>query len=171
MSNGGRPRTPKKRKIIQGTFRKDRNPEQEPEPPALHEAPKPPSHLGRYGKRLWKSFSRELADQGLLTLLDTVALELVCEQYDQYRQAHDAVYKVRYQDFETGKMRTRRRKLGEYLAGRNSQTIPEYNAMNKHFDSLRKLLTEFGMTPASRNKIDLKTEQGEDPMESLLDAE
>jgi P27 family predicted phage terminase small subunit len=160
-------RKPKQLKIIQGTFREDRNPKNEADPPKFFEPPKPPSHLGRYGKKIWKQIVKDLTDVGLLTVLDKQALEILCEQYDQYRQAHDAVY--RYRDEEG---RLRRRTLGEYLAGRNSQTVPEYQAMNRHFDSFRKLLTEFGMTPASRNRIEIpKAEEKKDPMEALLEDE
>ena len=156
-------RKPKQLKIIHGTFRQDRNPKNEPDPMKIVEPPKPPSHLGKYAKKRWKSLTAEFVEIGMLTVLDLQALEILCEQYDQYRQAHDAVY--RYRDDE-GKLR--RRTLGEYLEGKNSQTIPELQAMNRHFDSYRRLLTEFGMTPASRNKIELpEPEKLSDPIEDM----
>jgi len=167
MGSGGHNRKPRQQKIIEGTFRKDRNPSHEPEPEKYTEAPKPPSHLGKFGKKLWKRLAPELIEEGLLTVLDNQALELLCETYDQYRQAHEAVYYVR--DAE-GKRK--RRSLGEYLIGRNSQTMPEYQAMNRNLAEIIRLLREFGMTPVARNRIDLpEKEDAQDPMEKLWNAE
>lgn len=167
MGSGGHNRKPRQQKIIEGTFRKDRNPSNEPEPAKYAEAPKPPSHLGKYGKKLWKKLAPQLVEQGLLTVLDNQALELLCETYDQYRQAHEAVYYVRDAD---GKRR--RQSLGDYLRGRNSQTMPEYQAMNRNYAEIIRLLREFGMTPVARNRIDLPEKEDEqDPMEKLWNAE
>jgi P27 family predicted phage terminase small subunit len=171
MGSGGHNRKPKQRKIIEGTFRKDRNPQNEPEPEAYRDAPKPPSHLGRFGKKLWKQLSQRLTSEGLLTVLDLQALELLCETYDQYRQAHEAVYII-YEYDEEGKRRRKRRTLGEYLRGRNSQTMPEYTAMNRHFENMTKLLREFGMTPVARNRVEIPEKEDEaDPMERMWNAE
>jgi len=164
MASGGHNRKPRSQKIIEGTFREDRNPKNEPDPEKYTAPPRPPTHLGKFGKKLWKQLSKRLIDEGLLTILDYQALELICEAYDQYRQAHEAVY---YYCGKDG--RRQRRTLGSYLEGRNTQTMPEYQAMNRHFDSLTKLLKEFGMTPVSRNRIDLPEKEKEvDPMEELL---
>ena len=159
------PRVPKNRKIIRGTFRKDRNPTAEPDPERIVELPRPPSHLGKYGKNAWKNLCLKLHSVGLLTELDLMALEILCEAYDQYREARDAVFVTL-----DSNGRKRRRLLGEYLAGRNSQTMPEYNVMRAQYTTIVKLLTEFGMTPAARNRIDLANgDESVDPMEKLID--
>jgi P27 family predicted phage terminase small subunit len=164
MGSGGHNRKSKNQKIIEGTFRKDRNPSNEPNPPKISDILKPPSHLGKYGKKMWKKLSKTLYEEGLLTVLDDQALELICEAYDQYRQAHEAVYYIR-----DAQGKRKRRSLGEYMEGRNSQTMPEYTAMNRHFNNIAKLLKEFGMTPVARNRINLpEKKEGVDPMEELL---
>jgi len=164
----GRPKKPTKLKLIQGTFRKDRAVENEPQPESVVEIPRPPSYLNKYAKKMWKTLVGELVHKGILTVLDLPALEVCCETYGQYRLAHEAVFKPI--DPETGK-RTKRTPA-EYMEGRNSQTMPEYVAMTKAFTIFKGYLIEFGLTPASRSRLDIPKERGEevDPMEKLYHA-
>ena len=159
------PKKPTKLKLIQGTFRKDRTVKNEPQPKSVIEIPRPPSYLSKYAKKMWKALVGELVHKGILTMVDLHALEVCCETYGQYRLAHEAVF--RPIDPETGK-RTKRT-LAEYMKGRNSQTTPEYTAMTKAFTSFKGYLAEFGLTPASRGKLDIPREPGDeiDPMEKL----
>ncbi|NJL71586.1 MAG: phage terminase small subunit P27 family [Candidatus Competibacteraceae bacterium] len=153
---GGRPRKPKQLKILHGTFRPDRNPANEPDPERPIEIPKAPTHLGPFGKRKWKDLATRLAREGLLTVLDVEALEMLCEAYDQYRSAHHAVH----HRLDTATGRTQKRTLQEYLATHSFQTQIELSAMNSQFEFYRKLLIEFGMTPASRNRIEVPKDRG-----------
>jgi len=161
----GRPRKPTGIKLVHGTFRKDRAPENEPEPERVTDIPKPPSYLNKYAKKLWKSLAGELVEKCILTIVDIPALEVACELYGQYRLAHEAVF--RPSDPDTGKKV--KRSLAEYMEGRNSQTMPEYTAMTKAFGMFKAYLIEFGLTPASRSKLDIpKTpEDKTDPMEKI----
>lgn len=165
MGSGGHNRKPRKSKIIHGTFRKDRNPKREPEPQAISNIPKPPSHLNRYAKKFWKSLAAELVDKGLLTVVDMAALEVCCVAYGEYRGAYDAVYRPR--DPVTG--RIVKRTLTEYMCNRNSQTIPEHTAMRQAWNVFKSYLVEFGLTPASRNRIELPEPKGEeaDPVKRM----
>jgi phage terminase, small subunit, putative, P27 family len=165
MPSGGHNRKPRQLKVIQGTFRKDRNPEHEPEPQKFVEVPRPPSWLNSHGKRRWWDLAEELVRNGLLTVVDIPALEMTCDIYGQYRDLHDAIYKPI--DPDTGK-RTKRT-LAQYMAGRNSQTIPEYTAMRNLLAAYKSYLAEFGLTPVSRNRVNIpKPERAADPMEALL---
>lgn len=168
VTMAGRPKKPKKTKIIQGTFRKDREPEA-PDPPAIETAPRPPSHLGKFGKRLWKSLARELIEKHILTVLDLIALEVLCANYDTFRMAHEAVFFRIDVDPVTKRRRRKRRSLGEYLAGKSSQTIPEFIAMKTAYSNFKSFLIEFGLTPASRGRIDIPDPKPEelDPIEKM----
>jgi P27 family predicted phage terminase small subunit len=159
----GRPKKPTQLKLIQGTFRKDRNSENEPEPEKVIEIPKPPSYLTKYAKKLWKVLTAELIEQEILTKVDIPALEACCEAYG--RAAHEAVFRPR--DLETGKLM--KRTLAEYMKGRNSQTMPEYTAMTKAFNTFKTYLIEFGLTPASRGRINIpkSPEEEADTMKRL----
>ena len=162
------PRKPTKLKLIQGTYRKDRAVENEPQPKPVVEVPKPPSYLDKYAKKMWKALAGELVHKGILTMIDLPALEICCETYGQYRLAHEAVF--RPIDPETGKKT--KRTLAEYMDGRNSQTMPEYIAMTKAFTLFKGYLIEFGLTPASRGRLDIPKvpEEEADPMEKLYHA-
>jgi len=163
----GRPRKPTDLKLLQGTYRKDRSPANEPKPEKVSLPPKPPSYLTKWAKKLWKSLAVELTEKGILTTIDTPALEACCEAYGQYRAAHEAVF--RPQDPKTGKRI--KRTLQEYMKGRNSQTMPEYTTMTKAFNTFKAYLIEFGMTPASRGRIDIpkSIEEETDKMKRLYD--
>ena len=153
-------RKPREQKIVQGTFRKDRAPENEPQPPPVFEVPNPPSHLNKWGKRKWRDLAPQLFDDGLLTVLDTTTLEILCENYGIYRELRDAIT-------HTG--RSQKQTIAEYMAGRNSQTMPEYTAMTKAFQLYKSLMAEFGLSPASRGRLNVpKPAKEEDPMERLL---
>jgi len=158
-------RKPRKTKIIRGTFRKDRNPQHEPEPAVVNAVPKPPSQLNRYAKKLWKSLAAELVDKGIMTVVDLAALEVCCAAYGEYRAAFDAVYRPR--DPETGRLM--RRTFAEYMVDRNSQTMPEYTAMRQAWILFKGYLVEFGFTPASRNRIEIPKPKSdkEDPIEGM----
>lgn len=164
----GRPRKPRQTKIIQGTFRKDRNPGNEPSPRVLIKVPKPPAGMNRWSRRLWKELITELTAQQLVTTIDLATLELCCAAYGMYREAKDAIFH-HLQDPETGKRA--RRTLAEYLRGRNSQTMPEMTTMKTGWQLYKAYMAEFGLSPASRNRIHLPgpKETGQDPMEKILD--
>lgn len=164
MGSGGHNRKPTKQKILQGTFRKHREPENEPAPAPVNEIPRAPSHLNRWGKRKWKELAPLLQYDGLLTSIDFTSLELVCGAYGTWREMLEAIY--HYTD-EDGKRH--RRTMAQYLVGRNSQTAPELAAMHKAEQLYKSLIAEFGLSPAARGRINVPKPAAEkDPMEALL---
>lgn len=158
----GRPRKPTQSKVIQGTFRKDRAPEHEPDPPKIEVLPNPPAIMPRAGKKMWKALGESLRDQGLLTEVDLQTFEICCFNYGLYRAAAEAVFCMVEYSGHDGKIHRRRQKLEEYLLGKNSQTMPEYTAMTKAFQAYKSYMTEFGLSPASRSRIDLAGPAKED---------
>ena len=156
-------RTPKRQKIIQGTFRADRNPKNEPDPTKVEGLPESPSYFGRHAAAMWDEVGRELVIKKVLTVVDLRALEVLCTSYQEFREAWDAVYLD-----DKGKRRT----LRQYMKGRNSQTAPEFKALRQAKAEYRAFAAEFGITPASRNRIDLKDpdKPEDDPMEEILKA-
>ncbi len=157
----GRPRKPRQRKIIQHTFRKDRNPGQEPAPPPVAAAPKPPRELNRWARRLWKDLAPELQRQRLLTSLDLATLELLCASYGFYHECRDAIHHPRG--------RGRSQSLKQYMRGGNSQTLPEVANMRVAWHIFNAYASQFGLSPASRNRIDVpKPKDGRSAMEKLI---
>lgn len=163
MSN---PRKPTRTKIIQGTFRKDQAPKNEPKPPEISDEPKPPAYLPTYGKKLWKRLVPQLRDLGLLAELYLPALEMTCLNYgivvENWR-----VIKGSKRELPTGQVL---KGMHAYLWGNNSQTIPELIAMQKGMAAFKGFLALFGMSPSDMSGIDLpELPKTADPMEKLLD--
>jgi P27 family predicted phage terminase small subunit len=161
----GRPRIPKNQKILQGTFRGDRNPKNEPEPSLLDIVPSPPSSLNAAGKKFWKQYMAELSSIGVVTTVDLGAFEIVAQTYGQWKEAEEAIYKPK----ENGSKA--KRSLSEYMRDREYQRklMPELLTLEKARTDFFRFSAQFGMTPAFRNKIDVKPkEKDEDPMEALL---
>ncbi len=163
----GRPRKPRQLKIIQGTFRADRNPENEPEPDLIVGNIRPPSFLGKYGRDYWKRTVPKLQETGVLTVADLESLELLVQAYEEYREAHDAVYRPTLSDGSRG-----RRTLAEYCRGGNSQTLPELAALRAARAAFRQLAADFGLNPSARNKVSAVPKEAErDIMEELVNGD
>ena len=164
--SGGRPRKPKSQKIIQGTFRQDRNPVNEPQPEKVSEVRKPPSHLNRYAKKYWKEVVEELIDTGVLTVVDWAAFEICCDSYGIFMEAKEAIYRPINPETKKREKRT----LAEYLIGRNSQTSPEITAMNKGKEDFLKYANVLGLNPVARNRIEIPGKKNEEieEMEGIL---
>ena len=54
-----------------------------------------PNHLSNVAKAEWKRMARLLRDAGLLTVLDTTALELYCIAYGEHMEAQSTHSKAR----------------------------------------------------------------------------
>lgn len=158
-----RRRLPKSTKVLKGTFKRTQNPEHEPEPTLELSAKKPPAYLNRHAKKLWEELAQECIDMGTLTVADWSAFTALCEAWGEYRELWEAVYT--YTDDEGKK---HKRGIAEYMAGRNSQTIPEYTAMRKALVEYRTLAALFGIGASNRNKIDLKQKKTEPSVTAQL---
>ena len=157
----GRPRKTAAQKKLEGTWRHDRNPVNEPEY-SIAVVRKAPSILNRFGKRFWNEHYPMLINSGVLTEVDISAFTLMAKVWGDYMEANHDVFHD-----EDGKKRT----LAEYRASRSHMRnqMSELVERKEYFEQFTKLQKEFGMTPVSRNKIDLGAKSDEvDPMESML---
>lgn len=93
----------------------------------------------------WKAMCQHLSDMQLLSKVDRASLEIYCTYYSKYREAEAKV-----------------KKYGDVvLVGKNKdhpQVSPWYTAMNKYADECRKWLLEYAMTPASRARCRVQTD-------------
>jgi len=147
----GRPRKPAQIKKLQGTYRKDQEPLNEPEPEFETTVRKAPAYLNKWAKKYWSDNARILIDMGTLTTADWDTYESLCIAWGEFMEMYDAIHS--YTD-ETG--RRRKRTMAQYMAGQNSQTIPEYTAMNKARTEWRTIAAQFGIGASNRNKISIK---------------
>lgn len=98
----------------------------------------PPKHLGKLAATLWRKLAPQLARNGLLQAVDEEALAVYCETWQQYREVAEELARE-----------------GRTIESANGTTIPhplagQLSTLREH---LRKWASEFGFTPASRERI------------------
>ena len=136
-------RKPTALKILQGTFRPDRAPKNEPKPEP--KIPPCPAHLDAIARHEWHVLSQLLHPLGLLTLLDRGALEMYCDSYSRWVRATAAVR-------ESGEVVTLKGSTGQTRIFPN----PWRRIADTAFEQMNRMLSEFGLTPASRSRISVK---------------
>ena len=140
-------RTPTATKILRGTFRKDRNPnEPQPEPP---EDLKAPEWLDDYAQECWNKYVPRLVAIGILTSLDVLLFSGVCERWSLYRRAID--------DTKTS--------LTHLTESNDECSKPQGAIAKAAFDQFRQGMAEFGCSPASRGKVKAVKRVEDDPFE------
>ena len=151
MGKRGPPKKPTPLKVVQGTFRPDR----EPKNPAILEpqAPKPPKGMSQPGRACWRRIVPKLVAARILTELDRELLAAYCECWAMYWDLKTIVHKEGY---------TTTTHKGNVIQH------PLVGSMNKMLDSLIRLGREFGLTPASRSRIEALPEPPTDPTAEFL---
>lgn len=130
----GRPPIPTQLKVVSGTLRKHRL-RNEVQPEA--EIPPCPAHLSAEAKKEWRSISRQLLTLGLLTRIDKAALAGYCQAWGNWVEATAELQK------------------GKVITAPSGYPMlsPWWSIANKANEQMRVYLTEFGLTPASRSRI------------------
>lgn len=155
MSKGRKPKTDEQLKD-QGTYRKDRHGTR-----AFIEKPltdQPAEWLTPEEKAIWTKWYGLLQKNDILKETDEVAFGLMCKKLHRsqmfskrLREPEDYIY-VHESD------------VGASVKKKD----PMYEIMVSEERDLMRILTEFGLTPASRGKIKTAVEQGEDPFEAAM---
>lgn len=129
---GRRPK-PSKLKALEG---KKIDTSDEPDPDVA--VPNPPSCLDRVARKEWKRISKELAVIGLISEIDMTGLATYCQQFSIWFEASEHV-----------------KKTGLLVKSPNGYPVqnPYLSIANKAMERMVRILTEFGMTPASRSRI------------------
>lgn len=123
----------------------------EPHPDGVPTCPK---HLDKTARVEWRRISRELLALGLLTSIDRAALAAYCMAWSRWARAEEKVQ-------QTGEV------IKSSKSGYPIQN-PYVGVANTAMDHMRKLLVEFGMTPASRSRIQLDPGGSADPLETFM---
>ncbi len=130
MASKGRPRKPITVKILEGTFRADRDTAHLLGLPVGE--PKPPAHLAGVPLDLWQQIIPGLISRGFVSACDDTALSLMVEWLAKYRRYSDAADSMPIDDKGLYQM--------TLLAG-----IAATN-----FD---RFASRFGLTPADRSRL------------------
>lgn len=147
MGKGRKP-VPSHLKMVRGTDRPDRGAKNEPKPQRAR--PSAPDHMSDLGCEAWE-YIVGLADRmGVLTEADAVALELLCEARADWISARNAI-----------------RDYGGETYTTEAGLIKAHPAVAMRNDAARRLqsmLSEFGMSPSSRSKVNARGDDDqEDP--------
>ncbi|PCJ18014.1 MAG: phage terminase small subunit P27 family [Candidatus Cloacimonadota bacterium] len=147
----GRHKKPTNLKKLEGTYRKDRANDAEPQPDIV--IPKCPKILGREGKKEWKKITKHLESLQLISNLDETALMLYCRAYENYIQAEQNIN-------QEGNIATSEKGVS-YIS-----TNAQLSAM--YFKQMKTILVEFGMTPSARAKVQVQKQTSEDKFITYL---
>jgi P27 family predicted phage terminase small subunit len=121
------------------------------------------------GKKLWRSVGKVLDTARVITKADGIALELLVDAYVEYRTAREVVERegTTFESFiEVGE--------GDAatVARAMIRTHPEVMIARDAWRRVKSMLSEFGMTPATRAKISTTDSAGEgDPFDSFMEDE
>ena len=140
MSKRGRPRKPRALKIIDGTYRSDREPKIPLQPDTRR--PKPARYLDTRGKQIFESMVVKLEDLGLASATYTEALNLLCLklwEVEHFREKLREGY-----TYQSKNVR------GESVL----KTRPEVELLKSAVRDAKSLLVEFGLTPSSMRGIE-----------------
>ena len=123
----------------------------EPKPGGV---PRCPSHLDDEAKKEWQRISVELVRLNLLTLVDRAALAAYCGSWSRWVNAEENL-----------------QKYGPVIKSPKSG-FPIQNSYcgiaNSALDQMRKFLIEFGMSPASRSKLEVSGSSGDDAFTEFM---
>lgn len=138
MPRGGHNAKPTALKVLEGNLRKDRL-KNEPKPRPI--APKCPSWLDKEAKKIWRQLAPKLEKQGLLTENDGPLFSAYCEAYSRWKRTTEALRGMDPAD-------------------------PAYRKVaitaEKALHEMRLIGQEFGLSPASRSRLDLPETEPDD---------
>ncbi|ODB61351.1 phage terminase small subunit P27 family [Paenibacillus polymyxa] len=147
MGQRGPKAKPTELKMIQGTYRADRAPENEPKPNAPAAVPEPPAHLDATAKKEWRRLAPELFRLGLLTKVDLGTFEVYCLSYGRLVAAHKSLRKAKTMFHEyTNK-----------AGATNFVARPEIAVIQKESLVIKAFCAEFGLSPSARTRMEAPT--------------
>lgn len=136
----GRKPKPTAIKILAGNPGKRPLNRNEPQPPAPESTPYAPRHLNDEAKREWRRIGRVLLALGLYTEVDRAALAMYCQNWGIWVTAEIHL-----------------RDEGEILVTATGYHYPNpwRGLANKAQETMRRMFTEFGLTPSARSRLSM----------------
>jgi len=128
------------------------------EPKAKRSRPSAPSHMSDKARETWGYVTGLLDRMGILTEVDALALEMLCEAYADFLAASATLKELGSDYYETTNQS-------------GSTMYRAHPALAKKQDADRRIrgwLAEFGMTPSARSRVKADGEQEEDPAEAYF---
>jgi len=115
--------------------------------------PAAPAILTDVGKKHWRTMGKKLFKVGLLTEIDLDAFAAYCQHYETW---HEATRNIK--------------KHGMLIKAQSGFPMlsPYYTIQAKESAAMLRCLTEFGMTPSSRTRVEIPKEPEKDGMEEFF---
>lgn len=135
--SGGHNRKPTVLKELAGTLKPGRVNHEEPDLPALAQAPRCPVHLKGEVRKTWQKVGRLLAKMGVLTEADLHALEAYCVIFARWQDAEANLITYGVMLSDAGKL----------------FPSPYLRVAEDCLKQMRAWMTEFGITPSSRSRV------------------
>jgi P27 family predicted phage terminase small subunit len=128
------------------------------EPPSDEVLPECPSWLDDVGRAAWNDWLPRVAAMKILSSGDRDALALMCDTWSRYLEARKRLA-------EEGEVIRVEGGDGRVTVKRN----PWSAVLAEHGDRLRRMMSEFGLTPVGRARIGAAKEQAKDaPQEDIF---
>ena len=127
----------------------------ENEPKPKSGIPPCPRWLNKAAKKEWKRICPILDTIGLLTHADMAVVALYCQAYARFAEAEAILTKL-------GTTYEYTNKAGET----NTVKRPEVNIAKDYSQIIKSTCVELGLTPSSRGRIRLPSEDDDDPFEA-----
>lgn len=151
----GPPKTPTHLRLVRGNPSK--RPINKSEPQPTKGVPPTPKHFNKQEKCWFKVLGERLDSIGVLTVLDAMALELLVGAYIEWRRHRDVIE----QEGESYKTTSAD---GSVMI----RPHPQVAMMADAWKRICRMQAEFGMTPASRSKVNVNEAETLDPFAALL---
>ncbi len=147
----GRKPKPTHLKVLEGNpGRRPLNPG-EPRPEA--KVPTCPQHLCPSAKAEWKRLAQQLFTLGILTALDRSTLAAYCQSYGRWVEAEQKLKETP----------TLLKMPSGYV-----QQNPWLTISNKQLELMHKYMSEFGLSPVARSRVDVRIRSGPSKFDGLL---
>lgn len=175
MQTGRKPK-PTRLKQLEGNPGKRELSEKEPEPQLG--IPSCPAFIKGAGRKEWKRITGELYTLGLLTSIDRAALAGYCLAWGQLEEVEQELGRMKKAYRDLARLKKRNKSLDIQASNGMIRMTSHGNAVmepllfirKQAIETMHKFLVEFGMTPASRSRIEVeKPRKYEDPTEAFLD--
>jgi P27 family predicted phage terminase small subunit len=152
MANRNGPKSlPTAMKVLKGTDQPCRTNKREPKLPV--ERSLAPKWLSKKAQEIYLELSDVLVGMQVLTKADQTALEMLCDAYAEYREAR-AYIEDKGMTYETTAT------SGDVIY----KVYPQVAIASDAYKRIRSMMTEFGLTPASRSKVSAAGEEEKDPL-------
>ena len=140
MGKRGFPPQPTKLRALRGNPGKRGINTREPRPRAG--TPTCPAILSDVGKKEWRRITRELREMGTLASSDRAGIAAYCKEYERWWEAEEKV-----------------RMVGMVIKTPSGYPVlnPYLSVANGAMRHMVKILAEFGLTPASRTRIQVES--------------